>query len=320
MRLSRVILVAILFSILFAFYPVGNTSASITGVPCDNPGWRPTDFGLKDHTVFWFDGYYYIAAIYVRHDDQFAYGRSPDLCNWEELAPILTQHTPGAWDEMAIWAPSVYQEGGVYYLYYTGVTADFTQSIMLATSTNPADPATWQPHGMVFQPDHPGSAWQAGAWADCRDPAVFLIGDQYSMYYSALDEDGGIIGMATAFSPGGPWTDWGTILPANPDDIPESPTLFYHEGNYYLFYNIPGQKEAYRIGDSPAGPWSEAFPFAPGWAHEIWRGQDGLTYTSYLTDYSITISRLIWNTYYDPPHPFIGNAIYRALLPISLNR
>ena len=28
--------------------------------PCQTPGWFPTDFRLKDHSVFWYEGSYYI--------------------------------------------------------------------------------------------------------------------------------------------------------------------------------------------------------------------------------------------------------------------
>ncbi len=132
---------------------------------CQQPGWFPTAFGLKDHSVFWYDGFYYLISIYVESQDRFVYGRSPDLCTWEELGFVLTPRPPGSWEDMAIWAPFVHQELGVYYMYYTGVkrVANWVgpQSIMLATSTNPADPNSWQPQGMIFQPNHPGMVWQS---------------------------------------------------------------------------------------------------------------------------------------------------------------
>ena len=85
--------------------------------PCQTPGWFPTDFRLKDHSVFWYEGSYYIASIYLPGEMQFAYARSADLCNWETLTPILAERLPGSWDENVIWAPYVYEEAGVYYLY-----------------------------------------------------------------------------------------------------------------------------------------------------------------------------------------------------------
>jgi hypothetical protein len=82
--------------------------AAFRDLPCDKPGWFPEDFGLKDHTIFWYKDYYYIAANYLPGEKKFAYGRSPDLCNWEVLEPILDERIPGSWDEMAVWSPYVF--------------------------------------------------------------------------------------------------------------------------------------------------------------------------------------------------------------------
>ena len=86
-------------------------------------------------------------------------------------------------------------------MYYTGVNDDLTQSIMLATSTDPTDPEAWQPQGLIFQPTHSGTLWQEAAPADCRDPMVFKRDGQYYLLYTGLDEAGGIVGLATASGP-----------------------------------------------------------------------------------------------------------------------
>ena len=121
----------------------------------------------------------------------------------------------------------------------------------------------------------------------------------------------------------------------------ESPTLWQRNEGYYLFYNATrtmlgttmlaanggppfdnalslneSAGEKHRFGPAPGGPWGEAFPLFPGWAHEIWSGMDGQTYTSYLTDYTVTIQSLIWNTRYDPPRPFIGEQIVETFVPL----
>jgi hypothetical protein len=309
----------IVFSLLvwIASQPA-STLAAPQVPPCDEPGWFPRGVELKDHTVFWYDGYYYIAANYVYSEKKFAYGRSTDLCEWEVLEPILAERVPGTWDEMAVWAPYVYEENGVYYLYYTGVTGEFTQSIMLATSTNPTDPNAWEVQGMVFQPNHAGSTWEELQWADCRDPMVVKAGGVYYLYYSAYDVEGGIIGVATANSPNGEWMDLGSTIEPIPGTIPESAALFNQDSFFYLFYNIPGQAETYRIGPTSTGPWMDAELIGPGWAHEVWTGIDDIRYTSFLRVYSISISPLIWIPDSYPPRPFIGNEYYRTLIPIAM--
>ncbi len=289
---------------------------------CVKLGWFPTDFGLKDHTVFWYDSYYYIASNYLPSETKFAYGRSIDMCSWETLAPVLTLRINGTWDEMAVWAPFVYQEGGIYYLYYAGVTTKFTQSILLATSTDPADPASWQPRGVVFQPAHAGMNWRSGQWADCRDPTVVKVGDQYFLYYTGSDVSGGIIGVATATSPMGPWTDWGVILNSPPQSgaMYESPVVIAHDSYFYLAYNDTSLGERYRIGPSPTGPWIGPFILSPGWADEIWTGQDRRTYSSYLTDYTITISPVTWDILNTPARLWIGSEVFHIALPLLVHQ
>ena len=292
------------------------------GFACHQPGWFPDDFGLKDHHIFWYAGYYYLVATYVPPgnpdplaQDRFAYARSTDLCAWEQLSPLLAERVPGSWDETAIWAPFVYVESGIYYLYYTGVTSHRTQSILLATSSNPADPASWQKHSMVFQPSHPGSLWVDGQSADCRDPFLLKQGDQYYLYYTSIDEPGGVIGVATATSPSGPWTDWGSIITPLPGKILESPTLVTYEQASYLFYNDPQIGEFYQIGATPAGPWLAPAAFQPGWAHEIWLSPENEWFTSYLTSYTITINRLLWENNTSLPQPSIDWVRARIYLP-----
>ena len=295
-----------------AFYP-----------PCENPGWFPVEFGLKDHYIFWHDGYYYLISIYLPFDnppqppeDRFTYARSQDLCSWESLAPVLPTRLPGTWDEKAIWAPFVYQEGDTYYLYYTGVTNDYTQSILLATTTDPAAPDSWEKQDTIFQPDHPGMLWTEGTWADCRDPTLVKVGDLYYLYYSARDQTGGIIGVATAPSPTGPWSDQGSIIQPIANGMPESPTVVRYESWYYLFYNLSQVGSYYRMSESPTGPWQTEVPFRPGWAHEVWQDILGDWLTSYLTDYTVTIAPLTWNGFVDPARPFIGLITDRIHLPV----
>ncbi len=289
--------------------------------PCDELGWFPADFGLKDHAVFTFDGQYYLAGIDTTDNTHFAYGVSPDLCTWTTLDPILAQRPSLPWVESVIWAPDVYLENGVYYMFYTSVESTITQRIALATSTDPADPASWQVDTtFVFTPTHTSAVWSAGTWADMRDPHVFRLDDLYYLLYTGRDVDGGIVGMATASALTGPWQDFGSILTLE-SGMPESPTILQANGGFYLIYNRAGagaaSGEKYRFGPAPGGPWGEEGALTPGWAHEVWTGLDGRTYTSYLTNYTATMKPLIWNTRYTPPRPFIGWQIAEVFLPLA---
>lgn len=286
---------------------------------CKPLGWFPEDFGLKDHSVFWYQDSYYLVSIYLPGEKKFAYGRSHDLCEWEDLSPVLEDRIPGSWDSRLVWSPFVREEEGRYYMYYTGVSSGMTQSIMLATTDNPADPESWRSEGMIFQPNHPGMIWEAGQWADCRDPFVTKIGDTYYLFYSGRDYNGGIVGLATSSDPSGPWIDWGTIIPPLPDQaMAESPSLAVYDSKFYLFYNHTGVGEVVRVGASLAGPWSAERGFSPGWAHEVWQSQDGDWYSSFLTNYTVTISPLVWDDFFNPPEPFLGSQVTHQLLPAIL--
>ncbi len=287
---------------------------------CTPMGWFPVDFGLKDHTVFTFDGRYYLASIDTRDNTHLAYGVSSDLCAWTALDPILSERPPFPWSESLVWAPDVIVENGRYYMFYTSVEDTFTQRIALATSDNPADPASWSVDtSFVLTPTHTGAVWEAGTWADCRDPHVFRLDGLYYLLYTANDTNGTIIGMATADALSGPWQDFGSILTLE-SGVPESPTMLQANGGFYLIYNRAGDGaasgEKYRFGPAPGGPWGEEGSLFPGWAHEVWVGLDGRTYASYLTDYTVTIAPLIWNTRYRPPRPFLGWRISEAFLPL----
>ncbi|NBE95577.1 arabinan endo-1,5-alpha-L-arabinosidase [Nonomuraea sp. KC401] len=72
------------------------------------------------------------------------------------------------------------------------------------------DMVTWEYAGEVFTPQTQ-PAWHDGArlWA----PDIRYINGTYYLYYS-VSPKGGDLGLATAPTPAGPWTDKGGILPA----------------------------------------------------------------------------------------------------------
>jgi hypothetical protein len=287
---------------------------------CAEPGWAPTHINLKDHTVFLYRDHYYLASIAsppAYDEDRFAYARSTDLCTWEDLGYILTNRSVGGWDDEQIWAPFVYEEDGIFWMFYTSVTTGKAQSILLATSTDPANPASWQAQSVILQPSHPGMIWEGrGTWSDARDPMVLKAGDRYYMYYTGLDAGGGIVGVATAERLVGPWRDQGATLTV-PGAMLESPGVIENKGWYYLYYNRVKDRTgpAVQVGPSPLGPWSLPRPLGPGWAHEFWRARNGRWMASYLTVPDITIRPVSWNPYSQPVWPMIGARINYTWLP-----
>ncbi len=271
-------------------------SRAFTSFACDRPGWFPEDAGIGEHTIFQHLGYTYVVAAAQPERHALWMARTGDLCHWEELPPILTSVALDAWDGRAIASPFVIAQDGQYILLYTGITWNGTERILAATSTNPADAAAWVVQGEAFRPNHPEEKWNPGDAAICRAPMVLRDGDLYYLYYTGQNVDGGIIGVAVANAPIGPWEDLGAITPALPDETYESPFVIrQQDGAFYLFYHHAGQGTQYRTGATPVGPWSEPASLAPGWAHEFWQQGDAWL-TSFLTNYSVTIFPLDWQT------------------------
>lgn len=282
---------------------------------------------LKDHSIFQHANYLYLASIEVRapaspqehteHD--FAYARTSDFCTWEDLGNILGVGLPGEPDESAIWAPHVIEENGLYYMFYTGVNRNVAQSIMLAVSDDPANPASWVKKGVVFRPNHTNMIYHgAHKWSDARDPMVLKQKDQYYLYYTGKDTSGGVVGVAIANQLTGPWRDWGAVAAASPKAMAESPYVIEKDGVYYLMFNdAGGNGPTWSWAVSPLGPWQNEGKELIGWAHDFFRSANSQWWVSYVmgNGEAIRVQPLNWfDRGYPLRAPLIGHRIY---LPIA---
>ncbi|WP_129671313.1 family 43 glycosylhydrolase [Candidatus Chloroploca sp. Khr17] len=334
-RLVVLLLLSLLSTSIHSFSQLPATSSSACNTPLHIAGVR-----LKDHSLFFFDGWYYVVSIRVepasgssardkavsplrsseRLEGRFAYARTRDFCFWEELAMPLEHGEAGEPDEWEIWAPHVIERDGTFYMYYTGVNNQIAQTIMLATSTNPADPASWQKKGVIFTPHHP-EAFYPGPdyWSDCRDPMVLFYQGRYYLYYTGVNTQGPIVGLAFAEHPEGPWHDLGAVYQERePGRIPESPYVVEHEGLFYLFYNSSGRdgaRQVWRWSVSPFGPWQTEVRAGYGWAYDFYRDEQGWL-ASYLMGYGerIGVQRVAWHPGGLPMIPRIGTQVYVPIL------
>jgi hypothetical protein len=325
--------------------PVSHAQNEAPSPPlCWNKAWRPEGVGLKDHALFRFDGYYYLIAIPLPKsveappEQTFAYARTKDFCTWENLGTVLRVGAPGSPDETQIWAPHVLSFGTTWYMFYTGVNRNVAQTIMLATTTNPADPKSWKKRGVVFYPTHAGAVYPGPrSWSDARDPMVLYdwVGRRYVMYYTGRDsvncpngqDSCGIVGAATARQLDGPWQDQGAVLRLDTPGMPESPYVVAPGigGVYYLFYNhsTSGINDPLASGGqqvvastTPLGPWGLPERFLPGWASDFHQSSEGWM-MSYLKGYAVGVTKLSWNQDYTPARPM---SIYerRYQLPVIM--
>jgi hypothetical protein len=232
--------------------------------------WRPKDFALFKH-----DGLYHL--FYIRHnlnlpmsetENDLGHAISPDLWHWVQAPPVLPAR-PDSWDRNQVWAPSVVEQDGVFYMFYTGVstipdTTDGWQRIGVATST---DLMEWT------RRDAPILSCPLIPWSVCdsttsltafRDPFVMPDPAQpghWLMYYSTFpssDSLGMVVGVAESDGDLTQWTDRGPLWITNRNytysTIIESPHLFKHDDLWYLFYTTnAGKPLSFSTGTDPVG-------------------------------------------------------------------
>ena len=191
---------------------------------------------------------------------------SRDLVAWEPRPTALGPGAPGAWDDMAIWTGCVVDHGGVYYLFYTGISTrerGRVQRIGVATST---DLETWERHPanpvLTADPRHYATLgpppWD---WEACRDPWVVADpdGDGFLLYHTAnaagLDhERAGVVGAArsadlVAWEPLPPVTELGA------HGMLEVPQLVRTAGRWHLLYCTFRHTPAHLARAGSPGAW-----------------------------------------------------------------
>ena len=263
-RLPPICLFTALLLVVLSTVPA-RASWMVPGTP-----WRPKDFTLLKH-----DGLYHL--FYIRHnrtlpmsqtENDLGHAVSPDLWNWTQAPPVLPARENG-WDRTQIWAPSIVEKDGVFFMFYTGVstipdTCSGWQRIGVATST---DLMEWN------RMDAPVLSCPMIPWTVCdstsaltafRDPFVMPDPAQpghWLMYYSTFpssDSLGMVVGVAESDGDLTQWSDRGPLWITNRSytysDLIESPHLFKHDSLWYLFYTTnAGTPLSFATGPDPVG-------------------------------------------------------------------
>jgi hypothetical protein len=226
---------------------------------------------VVDHAIIEKDGLHHV--FYIRGTAvtswpdypllNFGHAVSSDLIHWKTEKPVLQCPAEG-WDTYQVWAPHIIERGGTYYMFYTGVNQNVSQTICLATST---DLYNWKRSGKNPVLKSPSwGIWSADSWSDCRDPMVLKDGDTYYLYYTVgrkVPETGqpeysvGIFSSKDLLD----WKDEGFIrLTESLATPPESPFVVKRDGRYYLFYSNYKYGIAYAVSDNPVKGWKELPP------------------------------------------------------------
>lgn len=240
------------------------------------PAWMvpPSPYRAKDFTLVKRDGWYH--CFYIRSDPSvppdsterdLGHAMSRDMYNWLQLPPVLPRRAD-KWDNWRIWAPSIVEVEGVYYMFYTGVTEQygsfaFHQRTGLATST---DLMIWN------RLDEPVFSCGQVRWSLCdpmqygggefRDPFVMQNpAGGWLMLYTAFASSMPGTAVAGVASSSGDLTQWVNREPLwvshtsySGSAIVESPHMFFHNGLWYLLFTGNGlQPLRLATGTSPTG-------------------------------------------------------------------
>ena len=139
---------------------------------------------VADPYVIRVDGYFYM--YYLGQDRAvpprqcLGLARSRDGIVWEKLRanPILSPGEPGAFDELGVGEPAVFQFRNSYWMLYTGRDAGESRRLGLARST---DGVHWQKLPAVFSGAH---AWDAKVICD---PSVLIGNSEIRVWFGGGD-------------------------------------------------------------------------------------------------------------------------------------
>ena len=279
---------------------------------------NPTEFNLdppgvyaKDFSLYYESGWYHIYYIKDNEGESwqdrgnnsqfFGYEKSQDLSHWSFIDNVLEVDESSDWNNQHVWAPHVFKNGSIYYMYYTGIDNQtggaHTERIGLATSS---DLQEWTRHGAnncdgttgdgcVFDCNNTWNEWDGGyAWdGQCRDPYVFDdtadTGYYYMVYTTNPIQWQHVIGLAKSTN----LIDWEDVGPINRTSggKAESAHILKQNNTYYLFYSANDNlKYTYttNLTDLTLSNWGSATDVP---------NQSSANYASELLNDS---SRLIW--------------------------
>jgi len=153
----------------------------------------------------------------------------PELIDFEPYAhnPVFAPGEEGAWDERIRERGWILKEDGVYHMWYTGYQPpeSSVKHLGYATST---DGIEWTRH-----PDNP---IHTGDWVE--DMMVVKVGDTYYMFAEGEHDRAHMLSSTDRIR----WTGHGPldIRMVDGSPIPDgpygTPTVFLHDGTWYLFY------------------------------------------------------------------------------------
>ena len=178
---------------------------------------------------------------------------SPDLVTWTKHPRILDTKAI-KWAKRAMWAPSIVEKGGKYYLFFGANDIQNDQElggIGVAVADNPAGPFKDHLGKPLVDKFHNGAQpIDQFAFKDADGKYYLIYGGWRHCNIARLNDD------FTGFVP---FDDGTTFREITPKGYVEGPFMFIRDGKYYFMWSEggwtgPNYSVAYAIADSPFGP------------------------------------------------------------------
>ena len=205
---------------------------------------------LADPFILLDNGTYYAYGTHNRNG--IGYYTSSDLKNWSYGGVAL--HKDDSYGERWFWAPEVHLVDRVYYMFYTA-----EERTCVATSDSPTGPFVQRDQRPMI--DGNKNIDNTLFIDDDGTPYMFYvrIGKPFKICVAELDRDLQSIKkecVAVCISPTQSWE-------RKSGRVNEGPSVFKHEGRYYMLYSGNGYKsQNYGIGYATAksikGPWRKS--------------------------------------------------------------
>ncbi len=270
-------------------------------------GYAPKGFYVKDFCLlkageafhlFHIAGAPGVSCCLPGNEVWFGHATTRDFTRWETLEPCLFI-SDGQWDGGHVFAPYVIEKDGRYFMFYTGCLPDNTQRIGLAVSQ---DLLHWHKYenNPVIRPENYGWAFcPTIGGASCRDPHVCKFGDDYSLYYTAVTNQGKACVARVSSKDLLHWTDEGPAYTYPNLTHCESSNVQEMDGKYLLFFGGHIEHWSYVVSDNPFHwPDQAAVPVGKNiTAMEVVKRLDPLWLVAYfeLDNYRLFLGAIDWS-------------------------
>jgi beta-xylosidase len=266
--LALVCLIGLLVTACSASHPGAQTQKEQLALQpyANNPVYSDPNNGFsKDPNVRYFGHTFYLYYFATSGPtESIDLATSADMIHWQYQGTVLHVGPGNSWDNALLWAPDVIRYGGRYLLYFAGgqFTASGQQNwatlrIGVAESAVPQGPFHVMANNPIVQP-YDGEA--------AIDPDVVVYQNRFYLFYAVQQIRAGQWWEGIVEAEGtSPFHFVHPQLILSPSlswqrNILEAPSVFAHDGRWYLLYSggpsNGGQVIGYATASNISGPWT----------------------------------------------------------------